>query len=92
MTAPQAAPAAAQRATSGASAADARLGSLAGLVGGLAFGAAMVEQGDMLPTIAAIVRSDAPLVGFVVHMTVAAVIGAGFGLLAATRAPGRERR
>ncbi|MGI8781013.1 MAG: hypothetical protein ACR2L8_12770 [Solirubrobacteraceae bacterium] len=59
---------------------------LAGLAGGLAFGAAMVEQGDMLPTIAAIVRSDVPLVGFLVHMAVAAVIGAGFGLLA-----GRER-
>jgi uncharacterized membrane protein YagU involved in acid resistance len=82
MTAAQTAPAAPQRASSGATAADAGLGSLAGLAGGLAFGAAMVEQGDMLPTIAAIVRSDVPLVGFLVHMTVAAVIGAGFGLLA----------
>lgn len=63
--------------------ADAGVGALAGLAGGLAFGAAMVEQGDMLPTIAAIVRSDVPLVGFLVHMAVAAIIGAGFGLLVA---------
>ena len=61
--------------------ADAGVGARAGLAGGLAFGAAMVEQGDMLPTIAAIVRSDVPLVGFLVHMAVAAIIGAGFGLL-----------
>ena len=66
--------------------ADAGVGALAGLAGGLAFGAAMVEQGDKLPTIAAIVRSDVPLVGFLVHMAVAAIIGAGFGLLV-----GRER-
>ena len=61
--------------------AGAGAGALAGLAGGLAFGAAMVEQGDMLPTIAAIVRSDAPGVGFLVHMVVAAVIGALFGVL-----------
>jgi len=61
--------------------AAARLGALAGLLGGLAFGAAMVERGGMLPTIAAIVRSDSPLVGFLVHMAVAALVGAGLGLL-----------
>jgi uncharacterized membrane protein YagU involved in acid resistance len=66
--------------------ADAGVGALAGLAGGLAFGAAMVEQGDKLPTIAAIVRSDVPFVGFLVHLAVAAIIGAGFGLLV-----GRER-
>ena len=60
---------------------DAGRGALAGLAGGLAFGAAMVELGGMLPTIAGIVRSEAPLVGFVVHMAVAAIVGAGFGLL-----------
>lgn len=58
---------------------DARSGALAGLAGGLAFGGAMVVLGDMLATIAGIVRSDDPLIGFAVHMVVAAVIGAGFG-------------
>jgi len=65
---------------------DAGRGALAGLVGGLAFGAAMFELGGMLPTIAGIVRSETPLAGFLVHMAVAAFVGAGFGVLV-----GRER-
>ncbi len=36
-------------------------GALAGLVGGVAFGAAMVELGA-LPTVASLVRTDVPLV------------------------------
>lgn len=55
-------------------------GAIAGLIGGLVFGAAMIQLG-FLPTIAAIVRVESPLIGFAVHMTIAAIIGAGFGLL-----------
>ena len=55
-------------------------GSLAGLAGGLAFGAAMIELG-VLPTVASLVRTDAPLVGFVVHLTIAALVGAGLAII-----------
>jgi uncharacterized membrane protein YagU involved in acid resistance len=55
-------------------------GAVAGVAGGLVFGAAMASYGA-LPTVASIVRADSPVVGFVVHMAIAAVIGAGFGLL-----------
>ena len=55
-------------------------GALAGLVGGVAFGAAMVELG-VLPSVASLVRTDAPLVGLVVHMTISAIVGAGLGIL-----------
>jgi len=61
-------------------------GVLAGLVGGVAFGAAMVELGA-LPTIASLVRTDSPLVGFAVHMTIAAIVGAGLGILLRGRWP-----
>jgi uncharacterized membrane protein YagU involved in acid resistance len=64
------------------------VGMPAGLVGGLVFGAAMIELGDVLPTIAGIVRADSPVVGFLVHMAIAAVIGAGFGLLVVHQRPG----
>ncbi|WP_187284384.1 hypothetical protein [Streptomyces sp. uw30] len=59
---------------------NAGLGALAGLVGGLVFGAVMAEIG-YLPTVAAIVRTDSPVVGFGVHLLIAAVIGAVFGAL-----------
>ena len=55
-------------------------GALAGLVGGVAFGAAMIELG-VLPTVASLVRTNVPLVGFLVHMTIAAIVGAGLGTL-----------
>lgn len=55
-------------------------GALSGLVGGIAFGAAMVELG-VLPSVASLVRADSPLVGFIVHMSIAAVVGAGLGIL-----------
>ncbi len=54
-------------------------GALAGLVGGLAFGAAMIELG-MLTSVASLIQAEAPYVGFLVHLAVAALIGAGFGL------------
>jgi uncharacterized membrane protein YagU involved in acid resistance len=56
-------------------------GAVAGFVGGLVFGASMAFYG-MLPTVASIVRTGSPVVGFLVHMVFAVVIGAGFGVLA----------
>ncbi|MBV9845681.1 MAG: hypothetical protein JOZ47_11475 [Kutzneria sp.] len=58
----------------------ARRGALAGLAGGLVFGAAMLRLG-MLPNAAAIIRLSSPVAGFVVHMLIAALVGAGFGIL-----------
>lgn len=55
-------------------------GSGAGLIGGLVFGAAMLRLG-VLPTIAALIGADSSVAGFVVHMAIAALIGAGFGAL-----------
>ncbi|VAW42772.1 hypothetical protein MNBD_CHLOROFLEXI01-3382 [hydrothermal vent metagenome] len=55
-------------------------GALAGLVGGLVFGAAMWQL-DMLASVAALVRVDSAIIGFILHMMIAAIIGAGFGLL-----------
>ena len=57
-------------------------GALAGLVGGLVFGLAMTQLG-YLPTIASLVRTDSPPVGFVVHLAIAAFIGGVFGALVA---------
>ncbi len=62
-------------------------GAVAGLAGGLAFGAAMAQLG-VLPTVAALVRVDSPIVGFIVHLLVAAVLGAGFGVLLRTQRTG----
>ncbi|MFI1398225.1 hypothetical protein [Streptomyces sp. NPDC020681] len=61
---------------------NAALGALAGLVGGLVFGAVMAQIG-FLPTVAALVRADSPALGFAVHLLIAAVIGAIFGVLVA---------
>ncbi|WP_328726713.1 hypothetical protein [Streptomyces sp. NBC_00259] len=61
---------------------NAGFGALAGLVGGLVFGGVMVLIG-FLPTVAAIVRTDSPVVGFTVHMLLAAIIGSVFGVLVA---------
>lgn len=55
-------------------------GALAGLVGGLLFGVMMGMMG-MLPMIAGLVGSSSAVVGFVVHMVISALIGAGYGLL-----------
>ncbi|MCV2488733.1 hypothetical protein OF117_05105 [Geodermatophilus sp. YIM 151500] len=55
-------------------------GIVAGLVGGLAFGAIMLA-GGMLPMVAALVGSSSAVVGGVVHLAIAAGIGAAFALL-----------
>ncbi len=55
-------------------------GSLAGMIGGIAFGAAMVNLG-VLPTVASLVRTDSPVIGFIVHMGIAAIGGSGLAIL-----------
>jgi uncharacterized membrane protein YagU involved in acid resistance len=59
----------------------AQKGILAGLAGGLVFGAMMAMQG-MLPMVGMLVRVESALVGFIVHMFISAIAGAIFGLLA----------
>ena len=54
-------------------------GAVAGVAGGLVFGASMAAFGT-LTTVASIVHASSALVGFVVHMLFAVVIGAGFGV------------
>ncbi|MGQ0550068.1 MAG: hypothetical protein ACT4PY_10430 [Armatimonadota bacterium] len=55
-------------------------GALAGLIGGVISGAALSRIGA-LPATASLVRADSVLVDFLMHVTVAAVLGAGFGVL-----------
>ena len=59
---------------------DAGIGAVAGVAGGVVFGVAMGLVGT-LPSVAQIVRSDSPAVGFVLHMAIASFLGAGFGVL-----------
>jgi uncharacterized membrane protein YagU involved in acid resistance len=54
-------------------------GVIGGVAGGLAFGALMGMMG-MLPMVAGLVGSNSAVVGFIVHMVLSALIGAGFGL------------
>ena len=56
------------------------IGGLAGLAGGLAFGAWM-ERAGFFPLVAGIVRSDSPDVGRALHFVISVVIGASFGVL-----------
>ena len=51
-------------------------GALAGLMGGLVFGAAMIQLG-MLPTVASLVHTESGLTGFIIHMILAAILGVG---------------
>lgn len=62
-------------------------GAVSGLAGGTAFGASIIELGS-LNTIASLVRSGSPIVGFAIHVVVAIVIGIGFGLLVWFQRPG----
>lgn len=54
-------------------------GVVGGLAGGLVFGAMMGMMG-MLPMVAGLVGSGSAGVGFLVHMVISAIIGAGYGL------------
>lgn len=61
---------------------DVGSGALAGLVGGLAFGALMAMM-SMLPMVGMLAGSESALVGFAIHMLISAVIGAIYGGLVA---------
>ncbi|ROO85995.1 hypothetical protein EDD29_3552 [Actinocorallia herbida] len=67
---------------------EAARGAGAGVVGGLVFGGCMASYGA-LPTVASLVRTDEPAVGLVLHLAIAAAVGAGFGVVAA-RVDGSE--
>lgn len=56
------------------------IGGLAGLVGGLAFGAWMEHVG-FFPLIAGLLRSDSPNVGRTLHLIISVVIGGSYGVL-----------
>ena len=55
-------------------------GVLAGLIGGLVFGVAMIQLG-LLPTVASLVYTESGIAGFIIHMALAAILGVGFSLL-----------
>jgi len=56
------------------------IGGMAGLVGGLAFGAWM-ERVGFFPLVAGLVRSNSPDVGRLLHFIISVVIGASYGVL-----------
>ncbi len=58
-----------------------KAGIVAGLGGGVVFGMLMAMM-NMLPMVAGLVKSDSPVVGFVVHLGISAFIGAVYGLFA----------
>ena len=58
-----------------------------GLAGGLVFGAVMGVMG-MLPMVGKLVGQPSAGTGFIVHMVISAVIGAGFALALGRRATG----
>ena len=62
-------------------------GILAGMAGGLLLGITMAGMG-MLPAMSQLVRVDTALVGFLLLLFVAAIIGAGFGALVWHQRPG----
>ena len=47
-----------------------------------------MTQLGMLPTIASLVKAESPVVGFILHMIIATVIGASFGVLVRYQQPG----
>ncbi len=55
-------------------------GVIAGIVGGIVFGVMMGMMG-MLSMVAGLVGSSSAVVGFLVHIVISAIIGAGYGLL-----------
>ena len=57
-----------------------RNGALAGLAGGFVFGLLMAGMGS-LPMVAMLIGVENAVVGFIVHMVISAIAGAGFGAL-----------
>ena len=62
-------------------------GAIAGLFGGVLFGLIMRELG-MLPTVASLIASDSVVIGFLVHMVISALVGAGFSWFIWYQEPG----
>ncbi len=56
------------------------VGLVGGILGGVAFALSLVTV-DMLPTIAGLLGSSSPLLGFMVHLLIAGLLGSVFGLL-----------
>ncbi|TMD63817.1 MAG: hypothetical protein E6I84_14885, partial [Chloroflexi bacterium] len=56
-------------------------GGFAGLIGGLVYAVALLRLG-YLPAIGQLVGSASPRIGFSIELTIAVLLGAGFGLLA----------
>lgn len=61
-------------------------GALASVLGGLAFSAVMLATGA-LPVVASLVGGASPILGFIVHMLIAAIIGMTFGVLFQRESP-----
>ena len=55
-------------------------GALAGIVGGLLFTVIMLRI-DELPAVARLIGASSPWTGFTVHLTIAEIVGATYGLL-----------
>ena len=55
-------------------------GAFAGLIGGLVFTIVMLRIG-VLPAVARLIGSESPWSGFIVHLVIANIIGASFGIL-----------
>jgi uncharacterized membrane protein YagU involved in acid resistance len=56
------------------------MGQLAGIVGGLLFTIVMVGT-NSLPRVASLVGGSSPLVGFMVHLVIAILVGSSYGIL-----------
>ena len=59
-------------------------GVLGGIAGGIVFGIMMAMMG-MLPTLAMMVGSESPVVGFLIHMMISIMFGLGLTVLFGTR-------
>lgn len=70
-------------------AADVGTGAVAGIAGGLAFGALMAMM-NMLPMIGMLVGREDAVVGFGIHLLISATIGAIYGLLVGGRGVARK--
>jgi hypothetical protein len=57
-------------------------GAAGGVAGGVVFGA-MMQAMDMIPMVAMLVDSESIGVGWVIHLVISTVLGAGFGVVAA---------
>ena len=63
-----------------------RWGAVASLAGGLLFSLVMVATG-VLPRVAALIGATSPVIGFLVHLVISALIGMSYGILFRHEAP-----